>query len=949
MNYKLEDIIDIPLLQSLQEKLNLVYSFPSAIIDNEGNVLTAVAWQDICTKFHRTNPECEKECIKSDQYILEHLSEANPAVSYQCPHGMIDNATPIIIDGNHLGNFFTGQFFLEKPNLEFFKKQAKKYGFEEKAYLEAVKKVPVWTKEKLYLYLDFIKGFIEIIAGLGLKTLKDIETRKIIKESEERNRAMISNISDVIGIIGPDGFMKYKSSNIEKHFGWQPQELIGTNGFSNVHPDDLERIKEEFFALIEKVNSSVTLEYRYKCKDGSYKPIELTAKNLVSDPVINGVLLNYHDISERKNNEYELKKAKERIEESEERYNLAMDATKDGIFDWNLETGEIYYSPQWKRLLGYNNDELPNDFSVWEKLTAPEDVKSSWKMQQEVINKQRDRFEMEFRMKHKDGHWVDILSRANVVFDSNGKASRMVGTHIDISDRKKVEAELKRAKEKAEVNELKFKAAFYTSPDSVNINTLDGKYIEINEGFTRMTGYTEKDVLGKYSSEIDIWSMPEDREKLVAGLKKDGIVENLESLFMAKDGTLIPALMSARVIYLREKPHILSVTRPIVERKKMERELIAAKEKAEESDRLKSAFLANMSHEIRTPMNGIIGFTQLLKKSDLTGDKKQKYIDIIQKSGNRMLKTVNDIIEISKIETGQVEIASNKVNISKHILNLCEFFSVEAEKKDLKLIVEDKLTENESVIQVDENKLNSILTNIIYNAIKYTEKGHVKIGCIRNDSKFELCVTDTGIGIPKDRQEAIFERFVQADIEDSRVFEGSGLGLAITKSYVEMLGGSICVESEENKGSTFFVELPVISATSNENDKLSSENAVFEKRTLTILVVEDDETSSLYLSSILENEAENIKTARNDLEAVEICKINSDLDIVLMDIKMPGMNGLEATRQIRQFNKELIIIAQTAHAMAGDREKALEAGCNDYITKPIDEKRLLELIGKHCK
>jgi PAS domain S-box-containing protein len=949
MNYKLEDIIDIPLLQSLQEKLNLVYSFPSAIIDNEGNVLTAVAWQDICTKFHRTNPECEKECIKSDQYILEHLSEANPAVSYQCPHGMIDNATPIIIDGNHLGNFFTGQFFLEKPNLEFFKKQAKKYGFEEKAYLEAVKKVPVWTKEKLYLYLDFIKGFIEIIAGLGLKTLKDIETRKIIKESEERNRAMISNISDVIGIIGPDGFMKYKSSNIEKHFGWQPQELIGTNGFSNVHPDDLERIKEEFFALIEKVNSSVTLEYRYKCKDGSYKPIELTAKNLVSDPVINGVLLNYHDISERKNNEYELKKAKERIEESEERYNLAMDATKDGIFDWNLETGEIYYSPQWKRLLGYNNDELPNDFSVWEKLTAPEDVKSSWKMQQEVINKQRDRFEMEFRMKHKDGHWVDILSRANVVFDSNGKASRMVGTHIDISDRKKVEAELKRAKEKAEVNELKFKAAFYTSPDSVNINTLDGKYIEINEGFTRMTGYTEKDVLGKYSSEIDIWSMPEDREKLVAGLKKDGIVENLESLFMAKDGTLIPALMSARVIYLREKPHILSVTRPIVERKKMERELIAAKEKAEESDRLKSAFLANMSHEIRTPMNGIIGFTQLLKKSDLTGDKKQKYIDIIQKSGNRMLKTVNDIIEISKIETGQVEIASNKVNISKHILNLCEFFSVEAEKKDLKLIVEDKLTENESVIQVDENKLNSILTNIIYNAIKYTEKGHVKIGCIRNDSKFELCVTDTGIGIPKDRQEAIFERFVQADIEDSRVFEGSGLGLAITKSYVEMLGGSICVESEENKGSTFFVELPVISATSNENDKLSSENAVFEKRTLTILVVEDDETSSLYLSSILENEAENIKTARNGLEAVEICKINSDLDIVLMDIKMPGMNGLEATRQIRQFNKELIIIAQTAHAMAGDREKALEAGCNDYITKPIDEKRLLELIGKHCK
>ena len=143
MEYKLEDLIDIPLLQNLQEKLNTIYSFPSAIIDNDGKVLTAVGWQDICTKFHRTNAQCEKECIKSDRYILEHLHEANPAISYQCPHGLVDNATPIIIDGKHLGNFFTGQFFLEKPDLDFFGKQAKKYGFNEKAYLEAVKKVPI--------------------------------------------------------------------------------------------------------------------------------------------------------------------------------------------------------------------------------------------------------------------------------------------------------------------------------------------------------------------------------------------------------------------------------------------------------------------------------------------------------------------------------------------------------------------------------------------------------------------------------------------------------------------------------------------------------------------------------------------------------------------------------------------------------------------------------------
>lgn len=197
MNYKLEELIDINLLQSLQEKLNRVYSFPSAIIDNNGKVLTAVAWQDICTKFHRQNPESEKECVKSDKFILEHLNEADPAVSYKCPHGLIDNATPIIIEGQHLGNFFTGQFFLdEKPEIEFFKKQAEKYGFNQEEYLEAVNKVPVWTKEKLDLYLDFVKTFIEIIAGLGLKSIKeldlknqsDLTNKKLLEEIEERKK-----------------------------------------------------------------------------------------------------------------------------------------------------------------------------------------------------------------------------------------------------------------------------------------------------------------------------------------------------------------------------------------------------------------------------------------------------------------------------------------------------------------------------------------------------------------------------------------------------------------------------------------------------------------------------------------------------------------------------------------------------------------------------------------
>ncbi len=194
MGYKLQDLIDMEHFQNLQDRLNGIYSFPSSIIDNEGNILTATAWQDICTLFHRKNKECERDCIKSDQYILSHLHEANPAVSYRCPHGLVDNATPIIIEGVHYGNFFTGQFFMEKPDMEFFRAQAKKYGFDEDAYLEAVKKVPIWTKEQLNNYLYFIKGLIEVISDSGLKKLKEIETRQQIKESEERYRSLIGNM-----------------------------------------------------------------------------------------------------------------------------------------------------------------------------------------------------------------------------------------------------------------------------------------------------------------------------------------------------------------------------------------------------------------------------------------------------------------------------------------------------------------------------------------------------------------------------------------------------------------------------------------------------------------------------------------------------------------------------------------------------------------------------------
>ncbi len=384
--------------------------------------------------------------------------------------------------------------------------------------------------------------------------------------------------------------------------------------------------------------------------------------------------------------------------------------------------------------------------------------------------------------------------------------------------------------------------------------------------------------------------------------------------------------------------------------RKAESELIKAKEKAEESDRLKSAFLANMSHEIRTPMNGILGFAELLKEPNLTGDQQQSYIRVIEKSGARMLNIINDIIDISKIESGQMELSISKTDINKQIGYVYSFFKPEADDKGIRLLITNTLPSKEATIETDREKIYAILTNLVKNAIKYTNAGFIEFGCQRMGDFLEFFVKDTGIGIPKDRQEAIFDRFVQADIADIQALQGAGLGLSITKAYVEMLGGKIRVNSAEGEGSVFYFTIPFNtdqdSAGINKNGSLETKDDKQMKR-LKVLIAEDDETSEMFITMVIRKYSHEVMKVRTGAEAVEVCRNNPDIDLVLMDIRMPGVNGIIATHQIREFNKDVIIIAQTAYALSGDKKKAIDAGCNEYITKPLNQALLLELLQKH--
>lgn len=1176
------------------------------------------------------------------------------------------------------------------------------------------------------------------------------------EEREEKYRTLYTNAPLSYQFLDENGCFLDVNPMWLNTLGYEKNEVIGKWFGDFLHPDYVEHFKKSF-PVFKKRGYVSDIEFRLRRKDnsficvsfegciaytpeGDFKQTYCVFKDITRQKNAERKIIEQNQEYEAQNEEYltlneelrqtndELNKANKKIEENEERFNLAMNATRDGIYDWNLVTNEIYYSPQWKKMLGYEDEDLPNDFSIWEKLTKPEDVKKSWEMQKELINKQRDRFEMEFQMKHKNGGWVDILSRAEAVFNETGKAVRIVGTHFDITEQKKtlnllkdrqarltlalesagegmwewnmkenkvffdqgamqmlgytkedyntsaefalnlihpdhkeeilkisneylagkrekynVEfpirrkdgsylwvwsvgriilrdkegrpekfigihrdiSERKQAEEALRESEKRFSTIFRFSPAPLVLSEIDtGLFLDVNERWVDMLEFGREEQIGKTSKEVGIWNDPGERDRLVDILHSKGRFRDEFIKFNTKSGKTILALWSAEMVTLSGKQVMLSMITDITERrkaeedlrksesryrraqeignvgnwefnlesgqfwgseqgkriygfdpeadeftaeevykcvvepkrveqamvdlleenknydiefeitpkdgsknkwirsiaeterdkngkpvkvvgvmqnitdrkkaeekikesearfkgifqnsnigiavakpnglisdvnyefenmlgyskaellnmtfrdfthpddinkeneligkllqgeidsyrietryfhkkgniiwvdlsiavmkddkgnfvlfigmikditarKKAESELIEAKEKAEESDRLKSAFLANMSHEIRTPMNGILGFADLLADPVLSAEKRDQYAEIIKTSGDRLMQTINDIIDISRIEACETKIETEETNIGKLINEVFNFMLPLAKKKNLLLRLVSGLSDNE-YNQTDKNKLHSILTNLVNNAIKFTEYGEITMGCHVIDNHYKFFIKDTGIGIPAEKHQSIFNRFEQADQKLNRGYEGSGLGLSITKAYVEMLGGRIWVESESGKGSCFYFTLPVKTkpgTSAIQGKAMKPETSRANKlANVSILIVDDEETAREYLVAILGKECKDVFVAKDGVEAIEIYRKNrNSIDIILMDIKMRGLDGFEATKDLLQLNPAVRVFAQTAYAIAVDKEKCLREGFVDYIAKPIKKEDLFKILAK---
>lgn len=507
--------------------------------------------------------------------------------------------------------------------------------------------------------------------------------------------------------------------------------------------------------------------------------------------------------------------------------------------------------------------------------------------------------------------------------------------------------ELKKAQTKIEESEQKYRLMVSSSPDTIVVLDHEGKVNFISENIKELTGYEPSYFHNKGIPVNNIFQ--EDLEHYSSTIKKFLAGEenvNMIYRFRTKNEKTIWLQHTGGPVYANGiQIGTQSNLRDITLEKELEHKLIAAKEKAETTSKLKTAFLQNMSHEIRTPLNAISGFAGLMNNDKVSPEKRKGYVQIIQNSSKQLLDIISDILTISSLETKQEKYNETEVNINELIIELFAIFKQQATHRNISLFAKKELSDENSFIRTDKTKLTQVLSNLLSNALKFTNKGQIEFGYTCEQNELRFFVKDTGIGINKDNLEDIFERFRQADNDISLHYGGTGLGLSISKGFVELLGGTIRVDSQPNLGSNFHFTIPY--TPTNASASQHSFTPIDQKKN-TILVVEDEEYNFFYLEELLLNNDTHLLHAKDGEEAIQLFRENPQIDLTLMDIKIPKLSGEKAALKIRELSPNAIIIAQSAYALEHEVEKYAHI-FNAYLTKPIKQEVLAMELDKYLK
>lgn len=636
-----------------------------------------------------------------------------------------------------------------------------------------------------------------------------------------------------------------------------------------------------------------------------------------------------------------------RIERSEKRFRLIFENSPVGK-SITSHDGRLNVNKQFSKIIGYSEEEL-NKIS-WKEITHPDDIEDSLKQIEKMVQSDAP---VQFRKRYirKNGHivWTNVTSVKE--FDPYTEKEFFLTSIYDVTELVEAENALKESEER-------FKLATTAAHNGIWDWWTDTTEVFYSEQWKAQLGYKPDELENNFATWENLLH-PDDKERMIK--KVQDFLANPQEFFVAefrmmhKDGT--PRWIYNRAAVKKDETgkviRMYGAHMDITDRKETAIELEKAKKKAEIANIYKNQFLANMSHEIRTPMNGLVGFASLLREEDTDTATRNQYLDVIEGCSNQLLNLINDIIDVSKIEAGELKISKGKCNVGSMMAKLETTFNqlkTEKHKEHIEIIAKVPAVHANLTIHSDPTRLEQVMVNLIGNALKFTDQGSIKFGFNVRDNKVLFKVADTGIGMDQDKLDLIFERFQRLNAGDRAKYDGTGLGLAISKGIINLLGGEIKVESEPGKGSTFSFDIPLVlidKPKTKKSDPQPKDMSVLNGKK--ILIAEDDFVNQHFLTKLFSEFKPELIFAKNGVEAVGIYKNTSDIAVVLMDLRMPIMDGFEAAEKIFEIDPDAIIIAQTAYAMAGDREKCLKSGFTDYVSKPMKKEQVLAALAKNIK
>jgi PAS domain S-box-containing protein len=839
-------------------------------------------------------------------------TETQRSVSF-CQYAIMSDELMEVKDATKDKRFVNNPFVTHDPNVRFYAGQPliDPDGYALGSLCVIDRKAGALTKEQQ-----------EALSLLAEEVVSQIVSRQ--KSAERDKLEKLFNLSlDLICLAGMDGYLKKVNPAFTTILGWTPEELMSKPIFDFIHPEDVERTQAELIKL-GGGEKTIGFETRFKTKDEQYLLIRWVANPDTTTGEIYAI--------GRYDSDREM--WEKNLMVSEEKHRGFFENSQGLMCMHDLDGNFMSINPAGAASVGYTVDELRHK-SLFD-LVPPLARDGLQAYLNEIKTKGNSKGLM--KVMHKNGTLKTWMYN-NII--SEGTVKYVIGTAVDITERVTLEKELK------DSNKRFFKV-FDKNPVSMLLSNIETAEIEyVNEVFLETFGFTQEEVIGKTSVELNIISK-EEREKNIDAMKQTGYMRSVEQVVSKKNGERIWVLTSLDTVEINESAFILTSLFNIDQRKKMEEEILLAKEKAEQAVVAKNSFLANMSHEIRTPMNAIIGYTELLSQSNLDTEQTE-HVGYVKTAGTNLLAIINDILDFSKIESGKIALESAPFNLKQTLKSIYNLLNVRASEKKLEynFYLDASLPE---YVLGDSVRLNQILVNLIGNAIKFTTKGHVtvsvkKIGEDAESHKIKFIVQDSGIGIPPDKIQVIFERFTQANTETTRKFGGTGLGLSIAKSLVELQGGEMLLKSEVDKGSEFSFELSYKKVNTLDIEPL--QKGFVPKKLLNelkILLCEDNVLNQKLAKRVINKFGFQVEIAGNGRIGIE--KLQQEkFDLVLMDLQMPEMDGYQAVLAIRnELHMKIPIIAMTAHSLVGEKEKCLEIGMNDYIGKPFTQEELYHKI-----